>query len=773
MKKNNLLLFCVFLFNSIIAQNLRIGEWKDHLSYKNAVSVSEGNGKIYCATTGGIFIVNQSDNSVERLSKVNGLSDVEPAVLNYNTSNNKLLIAYKNSNIDIISNGTIINLSDIKRKSIVGDKSINTIYFINQFAYLACGFGIVVIDLDRLEVSDTYYIGANGNALNVRDITDDGTYIYAATDVGIYKALKNNSNLADFNSWSLMSGLPTGIYNTIVSFNGKLYTNLSPYLANKNNIYKDSIYVYDYTSWTSIFGSGFTTNQLKVSDNNLVISQIGAVSVYNSSLAPNGYFSGYYGGNSIANQALIKNGKTWIADNKYGLVSWQGGYNSIYPNGPSSNNASNMSLEENNLWVAPGGVNNAWGNVYYIDGLYKYSNDSWNTIKGNYSSIINFDTIYDITNVIVDPKNPKHAYASTWGAGVIELSDDVPTKLYTNKNSSLQTLQGFPGYAPIWTYGLAFDASNNLWVTNTGTPNALSYKTPSGSWSSLNFFQVLGNFSYLGQILVTKNDQKWVIISRGGGLMVYQSGTAAPNSSNAKKLSTATGDGALPSTNVICLAEDKDGEIWVGTDKGITVFYTPENVFTNQNFDSQQILIEQDGHVQILLETELIQSIAVDDINRKWIATANSGVYLMSADGTKQIYHFDETNSPLLSNDVKSIVINHNTGDIFFGTSKGIVSFRGTATKPEEFFDNVFAFPNPVKHDYAGPIVIKGLVENTKIKITDISGTLVYETTSEGGQAYWYAKNFKGERVNSGVYMVFCTNEDGSQKIATKILVIN
>jgi hypothetical protein len=259
------------------------------------------------------------------------------------------------------------------------------------------------------------------------------------------------------------------------------------------------------------------------------------------------------------------------------------------------------------------------------------------------------------------------------------------------------------------------------------------------------------------------------------GIMVYKGHTTADGviGVNVKKLSTTAGNGALPSNNVLCLAKDLDGEIWVGTDKGIAVFYSPEKVFTGENFDSQQILLEQDGHVQILLETENVKCIAVDDANRKWIGTSNSGVFLMSADGTKQIQHFDESNSPLFDNNISSIEINHKTGEVYIGTSKGIISYRGTAALGYDDFTDVYAFPNPVRHEYEGPIAIKGLMNNTTLKITDISGTLVYETKSEGGQALWYGKNFKDERVCSGVYMVFCTSEDGAKKMVTKIVVIN
>lgn len=771
MKKNILFFITLLIAQFISGQNIGIGQWKDYLSYKNGVSVAEGGGKVYCATKSGIFMFNKADNSIGRISKVNGLADVEATVLNFNKYCNKLLIAYKNSNIDIIDNGTIINLADIKRKPILGNKSINNIYFINQYAYLSCGFGIVVIDMNKVEVSDTYYIGPNGSPINVRDITSDGTYFYVATDFGIYTALQNNPNLANYSAWSVMSGLPGGIYNTIAEYNGKIYTNLSK-LATSGTSYQDTAYVFNNTSWSYFIPPvGLTIKSFRNCNNKLVMTQPWSITTFDTDLILKEYIDGYFNDIARAEDAVIDNSNNiWIADNQYGLVGWRPGLGvfSYYPDGPSSANVVAMSLHDNILAVAPGGG----GNNLYIDGLYFYNGTDWTNTKGNFPSIVNLDTMFDIHNVLVDPNNSKRVYATTGLAGLIEFYDGVPVKLYNQNNSSLQTIQNIPGYTPVWTSGLAIDASNNLWVSNSSGPYAVSMRKSDNTWLALNFSPIIGN-PELGQVLVDKFDQKWFVLTRGGGIMVYNGSGTVPSASNTKKFTTAIGSGALPSTNVFCLAEDLDKQIWVGTDKGIAVFYSPENIFSGQNFDAQQILVEQDGHVQILLETELIQSIAIDDANRKWIATANSGVFLMSADGTKQIYHFDESNSPLFSNDVKSIVINHKTGEVFFGTTKGVIAYRGTATEGFEFFTDVYSFPNPVKHSYDGPIAIKGLVTNTTLKITDISGTLVYETKSEGGQAIWYGKNFNGERVSTGVYMVFCTSEDGTKKTMTKILFVN
>jgi hypothetical protein len=670
-----------------------------------------------------------------------------------------------------------VNLPDIKTKPILGNKRINNISFLNRYAYLSCGFGIVVIDLDRDEVKDTYYIGPGGAAINVRDITFDATYVYAATDNGVYRALLTNPNLANYTSWSLMSGLPSGVFNTITAFAGKVYTNFSVYTMSSST-YQDSMFVFDGVTWDNFIpagfspsGSGYTVFSMKDNFGELVLVLENSVLTFNSSVAGTGYYSGYFS-DITRSKAAVRDagGSMWIADAKYGLASWRPseGYNYRYPNGPGSERVLNMSTSEDALWAVPGGYAS-----YFIDGVYNYKDDAWSTYKGS-TSAVGLDTIFDIMNVLADPQNSKRAYVATWGFGVIEMYNGAPVKWYNASNSTLTGLSA-GGLSDIRTYGLALDEGNNLWVGNSSVTNGLCYKNPAGAWGSVATSGVISNYQ-TEQILIDKYDQKWIVISNGGGgILVYKGNTTAAMVSgvNAKKLTTAAGNGGLPSGVVYCLASDKDDEIWVGTDKGITVFYSPENVFTGQPFDAQQILLEQDGHVQILLETENVLSIAVDDANRKWIGTARSGVFLMSADGTQQIAHFDELNSPLLSNTVKSIAINHKTGEVFFGTSKGIISYRGTSIEGNETFTDVYAFPNPVRHDYEGPVAIKGLVDNTTIKITDISGSLVYETKSEGGQATWDAKNFKDERVSTGVYVVFLTSEDGSQKAVTKILVIN
>jgi hypothetical protein len=205
----------------------------------------------------------------------------------------------------------------------------------------------------------------------------------------------------------------------------------------------------------------------------------------------------------------------------------------------------------------------------------------------------------------------------------------------------------------------------------------------------------------------------------------------------------------------------------------VAVIYAPSSIINSENYDAQQILIKQDGINQYLLESEVVTAIAVDGANRKWIGTESGGLFLMSPDGTTQIANYNESNSPLLSNYIIALNIDQQTGEIYIGTNRGLISLRGDAITGEGGCGDILVYPNPVRENYSGPIAIKGLVPNGNVKITDVSGNLIYETTALGTQAIWYGKNFKGEKAHTGVYLVFSTDDEGKNTCVTKLLFIN
>jgi len=773
----SIILVSLFAINAY--SQIAIGQWRDHLPYKKGMAVTEGGGYVYCATEDAVFTLNKADNTFEKLSKVSGLSDVGVSDVKYNNYNGVVLVSYTNGNLDLIENKSIYNISDIKRSGIVANKRINSIYYLGKYAYLACGFGIVKFDTDRKEVSDTYYIGTNGGYIDILDITTDNNFIYAATDSGVYRASFSAPNLADYTAWSKITvspAAPAGCYNTICAFNGKIYANYSRYLtSNQTVVQKDTVFVYDGISWNNMDTSGYVCRSIETIGNYLVITYNGYVTTYDNLSAVVGLVGSYQTQFYVDPSQAVRDsdGYLWIADRANGLIkNWDSWSNWRYaPDGPETNKVYNLDIVNETMWVAPGERTDIWLGQYNFDGAFYFENEDWSVY--NYTTNSELNSVRDIVDATIDPNNIDHVYLGCLGRGLIEMNGGVVTEIWNDSNSSLEVRADAPTSGFVGIFGSAFDDSGNLWVTNTLATNPLSVRKEDGTWQSFNFGTLI-NVLALGQIVVTKEGQKWIVLPRGQGILVFdENDTWTTTDDSYKKLSTAAGQGGLPSNEVYSLQVDEDGEIWVGTDAGIAVFYSPEDIFSNNPSDAQQILIQQDGHTQILLETEAITWIAIDGANRKWIGTQGSGVYLMSPDGTKEIYHFNENNSPLFSNNITSIAINGKSGEVFIGTAKGIISYKSTATEGEDEFGEVYAYPNPVRPGYGGIIAIKGLVKDADVKITDITGTLIYQTKALGGQAIWDGNNFSGERARSGIYLVFCSNDDGTKTYVTKICIVN
>lgn len=774
-----ILLLCFYFLNSF-SQGVGIGEWRNHLPHKNCISVAEAKNKIYCATPYSLFYYNKSDNSVEQLNKINGLSDFGVSIIESDENKNILLIAYTNANIDLIKDGNIINIPDIKRKSILGKKTINNILFIGNLAYLSCGFGIVVLDVENEEIFDTYFIGPQGNQIDVLDLTYNDTSFFAATESGIYEAAIDEPNLANFAVWTKPENIPNqnSKYNQIEYFSNKLIAN--NYYEGYNN---DTLFVFDGSAW-GYFESGYNNdfNSIRSCYNKLLIAtNNGGVKLYDTNFDLEATIYNLSQMMLFPNDAIIdKNELVWVADKYKGLVkvydTWTG--EKILLEGPATANVFSLTSRGDAVWVAPGGRANDWGAFYNNDGVFAFVDNEWT--RYCHKNTPAFEQIHDVVTISVDPGNSQRVFVGAFrnDSAIVEFLGDEVVNIYTEENSSLQK---WPAADEIAITGIDFDSENNMWVVNSGAPNILSVRIPDGSvdgnWKSFNLGSAASGID-VGELLIDDYNQKWIIkrktIENSYYIFVFNDNNTIDNTSDdkIKGLTSSPGNGNIQGNKIYCLAKDQDGEIWIGTDEGISVIYSPENVFTNNDFDAQRILVVQDGYVQYLLETEVVTTICVDGSNRKWIGTDNAGVFLLSADGTQEIHHFTVDNSPLFSNMISDITINDN-GEVFIGTAKGIISYGGTATPGTPTHLNTYAYPNPVREGFTGKIAIKGLVNNADIKITDISGTLIYETKAEGGQAIWDGRNFDGRKAHTGVYLVFSSNSDGSDTMVTKILIIN
>lgn len=756
----------------LAAQEVDYSKWLDHLPYNNCLSVAEAGNLIYAATPYSVFCFNKTDNSLTRLNKVTagGLSDIGISAIAFSETQNTLVVAYANTNIDLVKGSLVINIPDIKRKPILGNKTINRVLIIDKYAYLACGFGIVVIDLEKEEIKDTYYIGPSGSQIDVKDIAfhQDDNKFYAATEKGIYSALAT-ANLAFYVNWvqdTKISGCNDNI-NLITSFSGKIYTNKTKYSWDS-----DTMFVRNGSNWEFFIPNNHSNRtSLKVCNDRLLICNYLDMDVYKPDGTRENIYYSYNPGTIRPNDALIdKENKVWIADNDQGLWSLDADFvGSNYGfNGPASFIVSAMDVSNRQLWVVPGGRTASFTNLYRIPQFHTLSGQVWYSFNSENTPEIS--DMRDILCVAADPMDENHAFLGSWGWGIIEHDNGVIKQFYTPENSSLQYVTGF-GEGFLRIGGLAFDSDNNLWVTNSGAANILSVRKVNGEWKSFNLGS-LGTAVDVGNLLIDKENQKWMQM-RDLALFVYNdNGTPDDASDDQKrKLTNAVGNGALPGSSIASMAVDRDGQLWLGSDQGVAVIYSPSNVFNGGNFDAQQIMVEEEGYLHPLLETEAITAIAVNGNNEKWIGTDKAGAFLMSADGTQQLLHFTEANSPLLSNSIQSIKIARN-GEVYFGTSLGIVSFKDYKVEPQLSLDSLSVYPNPVRPGYQGDIHISNLVAESNVKITDVSGGLVWEKQAEGGEIIWDGNNLDGKMVKTGMYYIFVTNADGSQKKTGKVLVV-
>lgn len=757
-------LFCLIFFGLTSSHAQKsIHEWTTHAPGQKVINVEKVGKKIYAATPYELFYYNTGDNSINKLSKVNGLSDFGINVMRYNPHTNMIFIGYSNTNIDIInSEGTIINISDIKNKNILGNKNINDVYFIDDKAYICCSFGIVLIDLNRMEIKETYIIGNNGSYLNVNDITLYNDKLYAATSNGIYYADYDNKNLVDFSQWTHDTTLihRNLNYSEIETFNNQLIAN---YSQNKHN--SDTLFIYDGERWDYYDYKTYSIKKnIRAYDDRLVIANsysIVALDTNNNTIQS--YSDRIEPFDCIYDKA---HKMYWIANNTnsiYKLIPKKS-CDSIVFNGPYSNSVFELKASGDQLWVAPGGYDGTWAKNWMKHGVFYYTDNEWHNINGTNTEA--FDTISDIVSIAIDPVNNSKVYVGSYHKGLLEFEKFKLKNIYNNKNSSLASPRN---QQHIFVTGMDFDSYNNLWIANSGAENMLSVKTTNNEWHSFS----IGSES-TSKIMVDNNNYKW-ILTRSGSFVVYNDNRTISNSYDDmyKTISTTKGQGGLPAT-ANCMAIDKDGTVWIGTNDGLAQFYSTSKIFKQgANYDASRILVPRNdgsGQADYLLSGESVLSICVDEANNLWVGTKN-GAFYISNNGLTEYHHFTEDNSPLLSNTINDIAIN-SQGDIFFGTDKGIISLRGRATEGKKTNSKVTVYPNPVRQNYSGLVGIKNLVSNSLVKITTVDGSFVTHLYSEGGQAVWDCTTINGDKVTPGVYLIFVTDENGKETFATKILIM-
>jgi hypothetical protein len=756
----------VFVFTAKVVAQIPMQSWRVHFSVFNAVGVASDKNAVYHAASNGIVKYSTDDNSIEMLSVANGLSDLGISTISGNDS--LVFVGYSNGNIDLINENTVTNIPWIRLAEISGNKQIYDAKFVDELIYISTGFGIVVYDILKNEVKDTYYPNSNATVHSTAIHNDT---IFAATENGIYYAALIQPFLNDFNNWTKKTDLPSSIINgefsEITSFGTKLV-----FVYNSATYDADTIYYLD-NGTLNKYGTSTTVTNLTAQGDQLFITQFGSIDIIDQNMIQTDFIYQYNAGVPEPIGCIKKDNFMWVADKNHGLVKLTNNWSNdvIYKNSLYTDGCYRLDIQYGKVLVAGGGLTHNQVNNYFRNGIYQFEAETWTNYNHETSDSIDYNKDWDFISVAINPNNTDQmAFGSASQGGLKYISDGTSiTEVFNQSNSTLE-ING----SNYTISDIRFDDSGNMWVVCSGV-EPLKVMTPQGDWYSFSLGSAAKDkFPY--RLFIDSNGNKWVGISNAGLFAFNENGTLADQSDDQlRSFSTSEGSGNIPSVYVKSITEDLDGEIWIGTEEGMVVLYSTDKIYdgTYGEYDFNPILIEVNGEVEKLLGTTYITALTVDGGNRKWIGTNSSGVFCLSPDGTEEIYRFDTENSPLVSNNVLDIRVDHLSGEVYFATDKGLVSFRSDASIFDEDFENVTVFPNPVRPDFSGPITIQGLGYQSDVKITDISGNVVYKTTSNGGTAIWDGKTLTGERVQSGVYLVWAASVDGKGKEVAKILFMN
>ncbi len=751
---------CLAFFPGEVVSQVAIGEWRTHISYNKIISVTSSSDAVYAASERGIQVYHKENNNLQTLSTVDGLAGANISEIYYSSAKGMLVVGYSSGNLDVLKNSEITNYPQIFEQTYHNQKSINHIIDFDEMILLATDFGIVEFLPEGGRFGDTYNV-EEGQIIPVFEITYSDDYIYAATNQGVYFA-EQNSILTQPSNWYRMDFLTEfdQPFNTIEVFDNKLIVNYN------NGQGKDKVYaITDNSSEQLITDAEGQVNKVYSSSGKLYIASDNALSIYDSQFSINETIEQITQGNLNPLTVYTENSSLWIGDTDLGLLkrNSNGQFQSYKKNGPPKNDLFRVVSSKGSVFFIGGGYDGSFEKRETPAQISTFEEKRWE----NYE----FSDFEDLASLAVDPGDVTHKFTGSWGDGLIEFDEFDPVNVYDESNSVLSASNA----GDVRVRNLFFDNERNLWMINHQTQHSVIVKTAGDKWVK-HEYDVLSN-AFIKKMIPAENGFIWGILPNKKSVFVIDDNdTPSTTEDDVVEIKKPVDKNGTfydhKNDDIYAIAEDRKGYIWLATEAGILVETNPAGYFQENSFQPARVRISEDGNSGYMLRDHIVTDIVVDPGNRKWFGTERSGVFLFSEEGDKMIHHFSEENSPLLSNEVLDIEMEETTGELFVITKKGVISYRTEASESKDDFKDAYVFPNPVKPDYEGPVTITGLMDGVNVKITDISGNLVYETVSDGGQALWHGRDLSGQKVSSGVYLVFITNEDGSKTHIEKILFI-
>lgn len=766
----------------VSAMSAQMYDWRSHLAYGQSQHIEISPEEIYVQSGAALYSVNRHSDDIATYSKQNGLNGSAIATITYSFDNRCLVIIYEDGLVDFMyDDGRIIPMTDLQQKEMTISKKANSATMDGDTLFVAMPFGIMVLDVSKRQVTDTYYIGADGSETNVMGVALTSDSIFAISETCLY-AIARSDNRMDYTYWH-RANLPQGTtYAGIGVCDNQLYALQGDVLAKRVQ-----------GAWQTV-----TDQQTFIR----MTAHDGRLYVYP---AMSGYYEvkatglDYYSTTDQVWDVFASGTEIWLALGNKGAMRIDKGETQLFHvDGPVVNIPYRLKIANRHLYVVPG---QRWATEAGRDAnimIYDMDNDNWKNISAEQIGQQSSEYIFDLMNVAVDPFDPEHFYVTSYGKGLLECRGTDVVNHFTKTNSVLETAGPGPyelNY--VRTDGALFDAEGNLWFINTDSPAktsndvhiatqaqlAQASRTGQGQWYKMSLIQQSGEAAFLetpGEMFIDNRNPNWkwipILLKTTGLVLLDDGGTPQKASDDIviyRNIFKDQDGNTVKPEYIYTVAQDKEGALWVALENGLITI--PATVDFRASNACERIKIPRNDGTNLadyLLNTEKINTIAVDGANRKWVGTVASGLYLLSPDGLETVEHFTTDNSPLLSDEILSIAIDPISGKVFIGTGKGLMSYQSDASSPFEDYSDAYAYPNPVRPDYEGIITITGLMDETAVHIVDNAGNLVCQTRSNGGVAVWDGKTPDGRRVAPGVYSVLCNESSDNKHAVIKILVM-
>lgn len=754
-----LLLFC-----SAIVYSQYAG-WSSFYSYNQITGVVGANdGLVYGLAENSLFSYDPTANEVVPITTVNGLLGDDINTLSI--SDNYMMVGYQNGMLGVhnLTDGSVVLDNSIDRNITIpgNNKAINSFLLKDQTLYISANYGISSYDFVNNRFIDSYFFGVNNSQIQVNQTALVGTSLYAATEEGLYKASTDDPNLVLESAWTKIAA---GQWKAIGLVNNTLLGIVQSGGTSICNALINDVAIERHRESGTLLWVDVNEDALILSFSNKILS-FDADQLVSTLATATGNLSG-----QKFSSATQLGGNLFIGTSGSGLLLHNPSETRVVsPSGPLRNDIFDLSVvADNEMWIAHGAFSQSY-NPYPLNayGISRLSEEGWQNLP--YSSL---SGALSIVSVVPNPNDTSQVFACAMHQGLLEINNGVVGTLWNHTNSGLESLNPIefgenPNYRSVRVRDVAFDSEGAMWSITSFVAKGLKKRSVDGNWQSVDLLPVLSSpkrAAGYSKLEISPNDEIY-FGSSSSGLIGYAEINGTPV---LRSIGVAEN---LPAEDVRSVALDYDDNLWIGTTNGLRVLYGASRMFT-QEVSASTVVLEEGGNVGELLANQNIKAIEVDGNNQKWVATDGAGVFLFAEDGKKTIHHFTKENSPLPTNFIQNLAYDNQSGKIFIATSSGLVAFQGNAFAPSETLENIEVYPNPIRPRYTGPLTIRGLQADCVVKITDIVGNAVYETTSTGGSVQWDMNSFSGKRVRSGVYLIFVTTKDGMDSSVEKVMIIN